>query len=263
VIRGLLLDLDGTVYHGARPVPGAVAFLRSARARGVRCLFVTNRANRSPRVVRDQLRGLGIECETAEVMTTAEVTAETLRPPGPVYCIGEAGIRGALRRAGFAFADRNVKYVVCSYDRRFNYRKLATACNLILGGARFVASNLDRAINVENGIAPGAGAIAAAITAASGVEPFLIGKPEPRIFDVGRRRLGLPRAEIVAVGDNPATDILAGNRAGLRTVFLLTGIGRPADLRRAGARPTWTLRSYRELAAILARENGWGAGSRA
>jgi HAD superfamily hydrolase (TIGR01457 family) len=254
MIRGLLLDLDGTVYWGTREVPGAGRFVRAMRRAGVRCLFVTNRANRTPEEVRDHLREYNIACETGDILTAAQATAASIKP-GRVYCIGEKGMRRALIEAGFTLTQRAVDYVVVSYDRSFNYNKLATASTLIRNGARFIATNPDKALRTEQGVVPGTGALVAAVVAASGRKPLVIGKPGKRLLMMGLRRLAVPADEVVVVGDNLATDVKAGARAGLRTAFMLTGIGRREELTGSPVQPTWTLNGFEELTAIVDREN--------
>ncbi len=249
-IRGVILDLDGTVYRGAEAVPGAAEFICGLRARGIVIRYVTNRANRPVGEVADQLQGMGLACSTADVVTSAEATAAYLKP-GRVYVIGEAGLLEALERHGFTLDDRNPDYVIVSFDRGFTYQKLATAVRLIGRGVPFVATNPDRALRVEDGISPGTGSLVAAVEAATNVKPLVIGKPERLIFDMTLKDMGLAGEEVIAVGDNLDTDIPAGAAAGMRTALILTGISTRADLATAAVVPTWVVDSFAELAAII------------
>jgi 4-nitrophenyl phosphatase len=253
MVKGVILDLDGTVYLGQAEVPGAARFLALLRRNGVRFLFVTNRANRTPEEIRTHLDGLGIACDAADVLTSAEATAAFLAP-GSVYVIGEEGLRTALAAHGHRPTEQSPDYVVVSYDRGFNFDKLTTATRLILNGARYVATNPDRGLRTTEGVTPGTGSIVAAVSAATGREPLVIGKPQRLIMDMAVKRLGLPPAEVIAIGDNLETDVPAGARAGLRTVLILTGISTRAELATADSEPTWTVESYGELEEILARE---------
>lgn len=255
MIRGVLLDLDGTVYRGAQEVPGAAQFVRQLGAENIRCLFVTNRANRPPEEVCDHLRGYGIDCTTEDILTAAQATAAYLER-GSAYYIGEEGMRCALVEAGFEITDQAPDYVIVSYDRSFTYEKLATASRLIVGGARFIATNPDKALRSEQHVMPGTGALVAAVEAASGQKPLMIGKPEKLLFEMALKRLDLAAADVIAIGDNPETDIPAGVNAGLRTAYILTGVGRREDATRSGVGPTWIVESFDELLRIVARENG-------
>jgi 4-nitrophenyl phosphatase len=252
MLRGLILDLDGTVYCGEAEVPGAAAFVARCRERGLRCLFVTNRANRSPAAVSRHLRALGIRCAPEDVFTSAQATALQLRGRS-VYMIGEAGLRAALRAEGVALTDDRPDVVVASFDRGFSYAKLRTAATLILRGARFVATNADRGLPTEDGMIPGSGAVVAALAAATGRTPVIVGKPQPLIMKLALRRLGLKPAEVLNVGDNVETDVPAGVRAGIPTALLLTGVTTARAARRAPVRPNWVVRNYAELGRLVDR----------
>ncbi|NQT91754.1 MAG: HAD-IIA family hydrolase [Lentisphaerae bacterium] len=250
MIKALILDLDGTVYSGDHEVPGAGEFIRRMSERGIRSFFVTNRSNRPPQEVTAQLVEHGIPCTPEDVLTSGEATALYLGS-GSVYCVGEEGLRKALEDQGLSITENNPDYVVVSFDRGFSYDKLFLACNLIDGGARFIATNPDRKLKTADGLRPGTGAIVAAVEAGSGAEPIIIGKPEKLIFEIALERLGLEKDEVIAVGDNVDTDILAGVRAGIRTVLLLTGISSRADADAATEKPTWIAETYDQLETII------------
>lgn len=254
-ISGLLFDLDGTVYRGTEAIPGAAEFIGSL---AIPYLFVTNRGNRTPDAVADQLRGMGIRCTSSNVLTSAEATAAYLTPGMRAFCIGEDGLRSALEARGLvltdAASDPVPDVVVVGYDRSFDYAKLTMAVRHIDRGAQFVATNDDRIITVEDGIVPEAGPLVAAVEAASGRTPVIIGKPNPMIMETAIGRLGVPREECVIVGDNLATDILAGHNAGVRSVLTLTGVSRLEDIAVAACEPTWVARDYSELRRLLLRD---------
>lgn len=252
-IEGIILDLDGTVYWGDQEVAGASDFVRAQQAAGVRCLFVTNRSNRTPERIREQLQGYGIPCERDDILTSGQATAQYIGA-GRVFCVGEQGLVTALEEAGLVVTAEGAEYVVVSFDRFFTYEKMTTACRLIDGGAKYIATNPDKSLRTENGLVPGTGAIVAAVTAGSGVEPVVIGKPERLIFDMAVKRMGLGHDDVIAVGDNIDTDIPAGRKAGIRTVLMLTGISSRADLARSVAKPTWVAENFVELSGIVRAE---------
>jgi 4-nitrophenyl phosphatase len=260
MIRGVILDLDGTVYVGERAVPGAAAFVARARRWGLHCLFVTNRASRTPATVARQLRLLGIPCRASDVFTSADATANHIRR-GSVFMVGERGLRVALRKAGIVLTDKRPDWVVVSLDRAFTYRKLATATRCIGAGSRFIATNADRGLPTEAGLVPGTGAHVAAMSAATGRAPLVIGKPQPAIMRMALRHMGLRARDVISVGDNVETDVPAGIRAGMRTALLLTGVSDRRAARRSPIEPTWIFNNYGDLARLVERELGAGGRS--
>jgi 4-nitrophenyl phosphatase len=251
-IRAVIFDLDGTVYNGAEEVPGVSRFVKRLIERRIRYLFVTNRASRRPDAVARQLRGFGIPCTRDNILTSAQATALVLRK-GKAFIIGQAGLRSALQERGFTLTDRSPDYMIASFDTRLTYAKLARACQLIEGGAKFVATNMDKRLKTETGFIPGTGAIVAALTTATGVTPLVIGKPEKLLVTLGLRRMKVRASEALLVGDNVETDVPAGVRAGVRTALLLGGVSTRADARRRRPRPTWVVESYERLWAIVRR----------
>lgn len=256
MIRGVIFDLDGTVYRGDAEVPGASGFVRWLHGLGIRTQFVTNRANRTPEEIAAQLRGYGIPCESRDVLTSSQAAVQYLRK-GSAWFIGEDGLRQELVRAGIAITDQRPDYVIISFDRDPTPAKIAKAAELIKAGARFVATNPDRGLPTEDGFRPGTGVIVDAVSAAAGgAQPVMIGKPERLILDIALERLDVPREQVINVGDNLDTDIPAGVNAGLRSVFITTGVSKRSDLPRYPHAPTWIVDTYDELRAIVERETG-------
>jgi len=249
-LKAVFLDLDGTVYRGAAEVPGAADFVRYCHQRGLRCLFITNRANRTPLVVRDQLRGYGIPCETEDVLTSAQATARYLGG-GTAWMIGEAGMEEALAEVGVRLTDQNPDAVVVSFDRQFSYDKMVTACKLIGKGARFVATNPDHRLTFDGEIFPGTGSIVAAVATGSGVAPEVVGKPERRIFDMALDMIGCRPEEVLSIGDNIDTDIGASVASGIKSVLLLTGISSRADVTADKPQPDYILEDFAAVTALV------------
>ena len=245
-IKGILFDLDGTVYLGEKEVPGAAKFINDLKPNGIRALYVTNRSNRSADVVCDHLRGYGIECEEDDIISTADAAALYLKP-GSYYAIGEENLFDTLNRHGFTYDDKAPDYVIVSFDREFNYDKLKTAVGFIYKGAKFVSTNPDHALKMYDDILPGTGAIVAAVEVGSGIKPITVGKPERIIFDIAIERIGVNRSEVIAVGDNLLTDIPAGAAAGIRTALILTGMSKREDVATSPVEPTWIVDGYEEL----------------
>ncbi len=260
-LRGLLIDLDGVVYTGRDPIAGCPEFLAEARRRGLQFQLVTNNSTTSPELVAERLRSMHIEVLPDEILTSAYAAVAYVKahaaPGASVRIIGEAGLREAVEREGFLVVeDGEVRadWVIAGLDRSFNYAKLTAATRAIMGGAQFVATNADALLPVEGGqVLPGAGTIVAAIKTATAVEPVVLGKPEPGMFDVGVQRLGLPTGTVAMVGDRLDTDVDGGRRAGLRTILVLSGVTTAAEASSWSARPDAVVPDLLHVAELL----GW------
>lgn len=247
----MLFDLDGTVYRGNKAIPGAAEFIRRLT---IPFLFVTNRGNRTPLAVATQLRGMGIDCEINNVLTSAQAAAQYLGARTRIYCIGESGLEHALNEVGAEIVeaeDATPDAVLVSYDRNFDYLKLTRALRFIRAGARFVATNDDPLITTEAGLVPEAGPLVAAVATATGMTPEIVGKPYAPIMKAALLRLGIAAEDGVIVGDNLRTDILAGHNAGMRSALLLTGISTAEEARVSMHPPTWVAENYESLASQL------------
>jgi 4-nitrophenyl phosphatase len=261
-LRGLLIDLDGVVYTGRDPIPGAAGFLAEARRRGMKFLLVTNNSTTSPELVAERLRGMHVEVVPEEILTSAQAAVAYVRahaePGERVRIVGEAGLRQAVEEEGFVVVEDgedSCDWVIAGLDRAFTYAKLAGATRAIMGGARFVATNSDALLPVEGGqVVPGAGTMIAAIQTATAVVPIVLGKPEPGLFQVGVQRLGgLPLDEVAMIGDRMDTDVVGGQRAGLRTILVLSGVTTPAEAAASSTQPDATVADLAHVADLL----GW------
>jgi 4-nitrophenyl phosphatase len=251
-LRGFILDMDGVIYRGNTALPGAVAFLAGLRAASIPFLFLTNNATAPPRLVAQRLVGMGIPASAKEVLTSSEATAAALAAEMPgcrVLVVGEAGILEALTEAGLHLTDdyHQADAVVVGLDRDCTYARLRDAALAIRRGALFVATNTDRTLPTEIGFIPGAGALVGALQIATDVTPRVIGKPSREIFAFALGRLGTPAGVTAAVGDRPETDIIGGQRAGLRTVAVLTGAGTAGEFTALDPPPDWVFQDLEEL----------------
>jgi 4-nitrophenyl phosphatase len=253
---GTILDMDGVLWQGNTPLPGLKDFFDLLRRRGIRILLATNNASLSPESFQQKFKRMGVAVSTEEILTSALATAEYLRadaqPGDSVYVIGEEGLIRAVESAGLTVVEPDTvdaRYVVCGMDRNLTWDKLACATICLHRGAAFIGTNSDVTFPTERGISHGNGAILAALTAASGIRPKVIGKPFPSLMRMAVNRLDLPKARIIAVGDRLETDILGARRAGLNSILVLTGVTRRKDLHNSRIRPTWVVEDLPALSA--------------
>jgi 4-nitrophenyl phosphatase len=257
-LQAAILDMDGVLYRGDTPLPGApqlVAWLAEER---LPFLLLTNNSTLDPAAYELKLAQMGIDVPADQIITSAVATADFLTTRlavgAHVYVIGEDGLQATIAARGFVITDRDPQAVVVGLDRQLTYAKLRTATLAIRSGAAFIATNTDRTLPTEIGEVPGAGAIVAALEAATGVAPTIVGKPEPPMMAMAIARMGKPNADTVAIGDRLETDIAGGHRLGLPTVLLLSGVTRVPPPAGATPQPTWVFADAAELLAAWRSE---------
>lgn len=242
--KGYLLDLDGTIYRGDAIIPGAVEFVNQLVRADIPYVFVTNNASVAPEAIAEKLRNFGIQVKSENILTSALAAAfhiQRLQTDATLYVIGEQPLIHACEEAELEICKDGstaVDYVLMGLDRNITYEKLTRACLLIRDGAEFVATNPDLAIPKEQGLYPGNGALTQVISSSTGVAPIYIGKPEAIIMDQALAKLGVPKQDVVMIGDNLSTDIQAGMNAQLDTLLVLTGVSTEADARNLIEQPT-------------------------
>jgi len=225
--RALLIDLDGTLYHGDRMIPDADKLILELRARELPYLFVTNNSTAAPEAVADRLNAMGIPAAASDVCTSAQASADYIagRYAGArVLVIGETGLLLAVESAGLTVTDKRPDVILQGLDRSFGYERAAQAVDAIRGGAAYIMTNPDLLLPTNGGFMPGAGSIGAMLQAASGFQPVVVGKPSSILMDYAMKRLGVGSGQSLVIGDNLATDIAAGARAGCETALVLTGL---------------------------------------
>lgn len=224
-----MLDLDGVVWLTGDPIPGAVEAIARLRKAGERVTFFTNNSGPTMANHLGHLAAAGIDAERAEFLTSGQAAASLLPVGSRAAVLGGPGIPEALVDRGIqvvAATDRP-DAVVVGRTTEFSYDDLAAASTAIAKGARFVATNTDATLPTADGPLPGAGAIVAFLSVASGTEPEVAGKPHQAAADLVAARLG--RVD-VSVGDRPDTDGLFARATKSRFVLVLSGVTRAADL---------------------------------
>lgn len=247
--KGYLIDLDGTMYRGTEPIPEAVEFVKKLKAKGTPYLFVTNNSSKTQEQVAAHLQNFDVPAEPEQVFTTSLATAAVISremPEASAYVIGGDGIRQALTEKGITIKDENPDYVIVGLDREITYEKLALGCLAVRNGAKFISTNGDIAIPTERGLLPGNGSLTSVITVSTQTQPLFIGKPEAVIMEQALNVLGLPKEDVVMVGDNYDTDIKAGFNTGMDTLMVHTGVSPKSLLAEKELQPTYSIDSLAE-----------------
>ena len=261
--RLFLLDMDGTLYLGDDVFPGAVDFIHSISETGRKYIYLTNNSSRAGVDYITRLRKLGFPCEAENVFTSGMATGEYLNqnhPGAKVYLAGTKAFYRELQSYGIDLVNNenghtdvtDVDVVVQGFDTELVYEKLDLACHFLRRGATFIAANPDWVCPMPaDEVLPDCGSICALLTAASGVKPNYIGKPNRNMIDVISKMTGIPNENICAVGDRLYTDIAVAKNAGSVSVCVLSGESSEADIAASEVKPDYVLKDVAEIAKIL------------
>ena len=246
-VRAVLFDMDGVIYVGNRPLPGVQEMLDYLDATERRWLCITNNASNTSEMFADKLAKMGIRAAPEHILGSAEATASWLAQQAPqrgkAIMLGMEGLRAALLKEGFELVTdpHAAQYAVAGINFHLTYDMLADVALAIRHGARFVATNNDPTYPAERGQIPGTGSIIALLQAATGVEPEIVGKPFPGMYQLALQRLGVQPQETLMVGDRYETDHAGAIKLGLATAGVLTGITTREQFLQANPRTDFVL----------------------
>lgn len=254
-IKGLIIDMDGVLWQGDVPLPGLHHFFDVLKRREIKFILATNNNTQRPEGFVQKALMMGVDVLPEQVVTASIATVHYLRSKYPggsrIYVVGEPALKGLISDAGFVIADSNVSAVVTTMDRQLSYEMLKRATLLIRAGADFIAPNSDPSYPTPEGIVPGGGAIVAAVETGSGCKPLIIGKPESWMFRISMEQMQLGIHDVASLGDRLETDIAGGQRLGLGTILVLSGVAQAADLESSSVKPDWVFSGIEELANAL------------
>lgn len=256
--RGVVIDLDGTVYRGRDALPGAADAVRRFRDAGLDVLFLSNNPTKTRSAYVDRLAGMDIPAAESEILSAGTATTAYLRDEhadDAVFPIASPGLREQLDAAGLDLvADpAAAEVVVASWKRDFDYDDMCDAIEALDPATAFVGSDPDVRIPTGEGReVPGSGAIIGSVSVVAERDPdVVLGKPDPRTTEMALDRLGVPAEECLLVGDNLDTDIAMGEAAGMTTVLVLTGASSAADVPDADATPDHVRGSLADVPDLL------------
>jgi 4-nitrophenyl phosphatase len=258
----LLLDGDGVLWKSNDPLPGIKSFFDFLIENNIKWALLTNNNTRTAQDYVDKLAGFGINAPPQAVFTSSTVTADYLLEKygreARLHVVGMDGLIKTLAEAGFKFTlgeqipSTPVAAVVAGMDRQINHEKIKIAMRLILSGADYIATNTDGSFPTPEGINPGTGMVIGALQFASGTEPYVVGKPQPAIFQTALKILGSHPSDTLMVGDRLETDILGANRLGIASAAVLTGVTNRDEIQNNTIKPDYIFEDIRDLHQALA-----------
>jgi 4-nitrophenyl phosphatase len=255
--EGAILDLDGTVYRGDQLLPGAEAALDRFREAGVPVLFLSNNPTRSRAAYAERLASLGLEVDPGEVLSAGTVTTRYLadeHADDAVFLVGTPGLRRQFEAAGLDLvADAtDADVLVASYDDEFGYDDMLAGYRAMAAGATFYGTDPDLLVPAADGMVPGSGAVINAVGGVLDREPAkVLGKPSAEARRAALAELDARPERCVVVGDRLGTDIALGERAGMTTVLVRTGVTADEDVEASDVQPDHVVDSLADLGSVL------------
>lgn len=256
--RGAIVDLDGTVYRGGNPLPGAASGVDALRAAGIEPLFFSNNPLRDGEEYVTHLGEMGIDARPGEACSAGVVTTEYLRDhhaDESIFLIGAPGLREQFERAELMLTGdpTAADVLVVSWTADFEFEDMRDALAAIGRETTFLGTDPDRTFPGENStVVPGSGAIIGAVSATVGRDPdAILGKPSQVALDVALDRLGVPPEDSLVVGDRLDTDLALGERAGMTTVLVLSGVADRADIADSAVDPDYVIEGLGDIDRVL------------
>ncbi|MBX0323056.1 HAD-IIA family hydrolase [Halomicroarcula sp. F13] len=257
-VRGVIVDLDGTVYHGDRLLPGAAAAVDRLRERGTSLCFFSNNPLHDGAEYVDRLTEMGVDARPGEACSSAVVTREYLdanHAGDAVFVVGTPSLRDRVRATAAELVSdpRAADVLLASWTDEFHYRDMVDALRAIDEETAFLGTDPDRTFPDEDGNpTPGSGAIIRAIGGVVERDPDLVlGKPSDVAVEAALERVGCAPEECLVVGDRLDTDVAMGERAGMETVLVRTGVSDDDDVERSEVTPDHVVDSLADVTALL------------
>lgn len=251
-VKGILFDLDGVLYVGAQPIPGAVAAIERIRASGMPCRFVTNTSTLSLVSLQKKINALGFLIPAEEIISAPQAALLYLKQQQDPVCRFLLADDVKKDFAQFRQSDTEAKFIVVGdIGDTWSYRLLNEVFNCLMQGAQLIAIHKNRFWQTEHGLQMDIGAFIHGLEYASGTPAMIIGKPSADFFRIALDDMGLHADEVVIIGDDIDSDVGGGQQAGMRGILVKTGKYRPQYAENCSVRPDWLLDSVKDLPAML------------
>ncbi len=247
----VISDMDGVIYRGSELIPGAKEFIDRLIKSKIPFLFLTNNSELTPLDLVRRMESKGLKgLKEENFITSAIATAQFLKnqkPGASLYVIGGGGLVSELYNMGFTVTESNPDYVVVGKTAHFNFEMMKKAVHFIVNGSKFIGTNPDVIDPIENGIEPACGTILAAIEAASGQKPYIVGKPNALMMTIASMKMGVHPHDCLMIGDRMDTDIVGGLEVGMVTCLVLSGVTSQSDAERFPYRPDYIFNNIGEI----------------
>jgi NagD protein len=252
--NGLMIDMDGVIYAGDSLIDGANDFIKRLLDDQIPFIFLSNNSQRTRAESVEKLEKLGINVTEEHIYNSAMATGTFLKDQYPgcsAYVLGAGGLVDSLTQNGVALVDADPDFVILGEGHEFSLDMVRKAADMILAGARFIATNRDPSPRKLGWGNLGIAATAAMIEEATGIEAFVIGKPSPVMMRAASKYMQLEPSQTTIIGDTMETDIKGGIYMGFHTVLVMSGLADHENLPAYGYKPDLVVSSVNDIVLPL------------
>lgn len=252
--RAFALDMDGTVYKGGMPLPGAKEFVTALVEKGIPHVFLTNNSSRDVDHYLSKLHSMGIPARRENVLTSSVATFAYVNREmsgKKVFLLGTPQFEKEAAAAGIKAVTENPDVVLLSFDRSITYEKINGAYRALTAGAAFVATHPDDLCPAEDGYDIDIGPFIRMFESMTGAKATVVGKPNPLMLEMAADAMGVAPREVTMVGDRLYTDIRMAHEAGNESFLVLSGEATEADVEASPWKPTHTVNGIGDIIGFL------------
>lgn len=227
--KGILSDIDGTLYFKGAPIPGVIETISKLRKRGIKLLFLTNTDSKSPKTIYTQLIEYGFFVTENEIFTpiTALMEFLSVRREKRIFLVATKEIENLFSKFNLVKNNQIPDYVIIS-DFRDNWdvNRLNLAFKYILKGAKLFGTQGNRYFLDQKGEPViDTGSFVKMLAETADVPFKIFGKPSTEFFNQALNKLNLDTNECIVIGDDFESDIQGANNANIKSVMVKTGKG--------------------------------------
>ena len=228
--ENFIFDLDGTIYRGEHLIPKADEVINYLKTKNKKIVFVSNKTTGTTIDYYHLLKNWGLNIEENEIINSTLVVANYLKEnfvDSEFFAVGENSFINEIKKTGLKYSTdpKMIKILIVTLDRTLDYQKLEIAAQALENGAKFFAANIDDTCPVDSGEVLDAGSTISALEKRTHRKLELhFGKPSEFMFNEILDRLKPDPEKTILIGDRLETDIAMGNKFGIDTALVETGV---------------------------------------
>jgi len=254
-VRGLLFDLDGTIYVGKQALPGVIEAVEKLRSKSIPMRFTTNTTTLSLKSLEVKLKNIGLSVDPAEIFGTIRATIEYLRSIGSPTCHLLLTDDPKRDFAEFTESESPEVLLIGDIGKHWNYEIMNDLFRMVMNGAEMVALQKGRYWRTEEGLFVDVGAFVAGLEYVTGKTATVVGKPSKSFFELALADLGLPASQVAMVGDDIINDVGGAQAVGMKGTLVRTGKYRQDDPGRTGVAPDLIIDSVANLPELVSHSD--------